>query len=62
MLRVELETNDHTVSTLTTLTARWAVNNAQRVASLTQLRRLARKVADKIDLLGYHDFIKFRVG
>ncbi len=32
-----------------------AVDNAQRLASLDQLRRLTRDHADQIQMFGYHD-------
>jgi glyoxylase-like metal-dependent hydrolase (beta-lactamase superfamily II) len=51
-LRVELATDDHPVSQLT---AQRADDDAQRRASLEQLRRLARDHAGEIDLFGYHD-------
>lgn len=51
-LRVELATDDHPVSALT---AQRAEDNAARLASLGQLRRLARDHGDEIDLFGYHD-------
>jgi len=55
-LRVELERDDHPVSLLT---AQWADDNARRLESLEQLRRLVRDHADQIDLFGYHDFSEF---
>jgi glyoxylase-like metal-dependent hydrolase (beta-lactamase superfamily II) len=58
-LRVELERDDHPVSALT---AQRADDNALRVASLYNLRRLAREHAAEIDLFGYHDFGEFPAG
>ena len=51
-LRVELTTDDHPVSAVS---ARQAVDNAQRVATLERLRRLFREHRDEVDLFGYHD-------
>lgn len=51
-LRVELATDDHTVSLLA---AQRADDDAQRRASLEQLRRLARDHDIEIELFGYHD-------
>ena len=55
-LRVELATDDHPVSALTALRAD---DNIRRLASLNQLRRLAREHHAEIDLFGYHDFTEF---
>ena len=51
-LRPELTTDDHPVSAVS---ARQAVDNEQRVASLTRLRRLFSAHANEVDLFGYHD-------
>ncbi len=51
-LRIELATDDHPVSLLA---ASRADDDAQRRASLDQLRRLSRDHGDEIDLFGYHD-------
>ena len=58
-LRAELDRDDHPVSALTALRAD---DNALRVASLEQLRRLHRDHAGEIDLFGYHDFGEFPSG
>jgi glyoxylase-like metal-dependent hydrolase (beta-lactamase superfamily II) len=58
-LRVELATDDHPVSALTTLRAD---DNARRIASLEHLRRLDRDHQDEITLFGYHDFTEFPPG
>lgn len=55
-LRVELTSDDHPVSRLT---SQRADDDARRRASLADLRRLARDHGDEIDLLGYHDFGEF---
>ncbi|QEL20231.1 MBL fold metallo-hydrolase [Limnoglobus roseus] len=55
-LRAELETDDHPVSRLAALRAD---DNAQRMANLDHLRRLARDHAGEISLFGYHDFTEF---
>ncbi|MBA4192386.1 MAG: MBL fold hydrolase [Planctomycetaceae bacterium] len=57
-LRVELERDDHPVSLLT---AQRADDNARRLESLEQLRRLVRDHAGQVDLFGYHDFGEFSV-
>lgn len=51
-LRVELTTDDHPVSLLA---AQRADDDAQRRASLEQLRRLVRAHSDEVDVIGYHD-------
>jgi len=51
-LRVELTTDAHPVSRLA---AERADDNAQRLASLESLRRLARDHAGEIAMFGYHD-------
>lgn len=51
-LRAELSADDHPVSALC---ARQAVDNGRRVASLAQLRRLAREHEGQVELFGYHD-------
>lgn len=51
-LRVELATDDHPVSALA---AQRADDDAQRRASLDQIRRLHRNHGNEIDLFGYHD-------
>ncbi|MBX9628539.1 MAG: MBL fold metallo-hydrolase [Gemmataceae bacterium] len=51
-LRVELSTDDHPVSALSTARA---VDDPNRRATLEQVRRLHRDHADRIDLFGYHD-------
>src|SRR5262249_51073131 len=55
-LRVELTSDDHPVSRLT---SQRADDDARRRASLEDLRRLARDHGDEIDLLGYHDVGEF---
>ena len=55
-LRVELDRDDHPVSQLA---AQRAEENAMRLASLEQIRRLHRDHAGEIDLFGYHDFGEF---
>jgi len=55
-LRVELDRDDHPVSALA---AQRADDDATRRQSLDHLRRLARDHADRIDLVGYHDFTEF---
>jgi glyoxylase-like metal-dependent hydrolase (beta-lactamase superfamily II) len=55
-LRVELERDDHPVSALA---AQRADDNAKRLRSLGELRRLARDHADAITMFGYHDFGEF---
>lgn len=55
-LRVELSTDDHPIAALT---AARAEDNAARLASLAELRRLARDHGERIDLVGYHDFTEF---
>jgi glyoxylase-like metal-dependent hydrolase (beta-lactamase superfamily II) len=57
-LRVELETDEHPVAEIT---AQRATDDAQRRASLAQLRRLARDHAGEIEMLGYHDVTEFPV-
>lgn len=51
-LRVELASDDHPVSQLA---AQRADSDAQRRASLTQLRRLANEHPQEIEMFGYHD-------
>ena len=51
-LRVETVRDDDPVSQLATLRAD---DNAQRLDSLAQLRRLLRDHADEIEIFGYHD-------
>ena len=51
-LRPELTTEDHPVSAVS---ARQAVDNRQRVATLARLRRLFQEHAREVDLFGYHD-------
>ncbi len=51
-LRVQLATDDHPVSALA---AQRADDDAQRRASLEQVRRLHRGHWGEIDLIGYHD-------
>lgn len=58
-LRVELTTDGHPVSRLTTARAD---DDGQRRASLEHLRRLAREHADEITLFGYHDPDEFPHG
>ncbi|WP_439630111.1 MBL fold metallo-hydrolase [Gemmata sp.] len=55
-LRAELDRDDHPVSALAALRAD---DNARRVASLAELRRLARDHAPEVALFGYHDFTEF---
>lgn len=58
-LRPELFTDDHPVSALT---AARADDNDRRVASLAELRRLARDHAAEVEVFGYHDFTEFPPG
>jgi glyoxylase-like metal-dependent hydrolase (beta-lactamase superfamily II) len=58
-LRVELETDDHPVSRLT---SQRADDDTLRRASLEHLRRLARDHGDEVDLFGYHDPTEFPHG
>lgn len=51
-LRDELTVDDHPVSLLA---AQRADDDAQRRASLEQLRRLVRDHSDEVDVIGYHD-------
>ena len=51
-LRVETTTDDHPVSQLA---AQRADDDAQRRASLEQIKRLLRDHSDEIELFGYHD-------
>lgn len=51
-LRAELTMDDHPVSQIA---AQRADDDAQRRASLEQLRRLVRDHAEEIDIIGYHD-------
>jgi glyoxylase-like metal-dependent hydrolase (beta-lactamase superfamily II) len=55
-LRVELTTDDHPVSAMT---AQRAADDAQRRASLEQLRRLSRDHPEEIEMVGYHDITEF---
>lgn len=55
-LRAELFTDDHPVSHLA---AQRADDNASRLASLNELRRLVRDHGDEIEMCGYHDFTEF---
>lgn len=55
-LKVETETDDHPVSRLTTMRAD---DNARRIASLGEIKRLIRDHGDEIDLFGYHDSAEF---
>ncbi len=55
-LRIELETDDHPVSQLSTLRAE---DNQQRLASLASLRRLYQSHESEIEMFGYHDFTEF---
>lgn len=55
-LRPELVTDDHPVSALA---AARADDNDRRVASLAELRRLARDHGAEVALFGYHDFDEF---
>lgn len=51
-LRVELTADDHPVSALATLRAD---DDAQRRASLRELRRLVQEHGNELDAIGYHD-------
>ena len=51
-LRPELSTDDHPVSAVS---ARQAVDNDQRIASLARLRKLFGEHGGEVDLSGYHD-------
>ncbi|MGL4513171.1 MAG: MBL fold metallo-hydrolase [Lacipirellulaceae bacterium] len=55
-LRAELESDDHPVSALA---AQRADDDAQRRASLAQLRRLVHDFSGEVALVGYHDFTEF---
>lgn len=55
-LRVELSTDDHPVSQLSTIRAE---DNSQRHASLASLRRLHQSHESEIEMFGYHDFTEF---
>ncbi|MHC5537507.1 MBL fold metallo-hydrolase [Singulisphaera rosea] len=55
-LRVELTADDHPVSQLTAMRAD---DNARRLGSLEQIRRLVRDHGDTIDVFGYHDGSEF---
>ncbi|HTE21341.1 MAG TPA: MBL fold metallo-hydrolase [Armatimonadota bacterium] len=55
-LRVELTSSDHPVCQLT---AQRAVDDAQRRASLEEVRRLVRDHGEEIELFGYHDSAEF---
>jgi len=58
-LRVELTTDDHPVSAMA---AQRAADDAQRRASLEQLRRLSRDHSDEVQMVGYHDITEFPPG
>jgi glyoxylase-like metal-dependent hydrolase (beta-lactamase superfamily II) len=58
-LRIELSTDHHPVSALTTQAAE---DDNQRRASLGLLRRLMRDHQTEIDLFGTHDFTEFPLG
>lgn len=58
-LRVELDIDDHPVSTLARLRAD---DDNLRCATLNELRRVARDHGDTVELFGYHDFSEFPNG
>ncbi len=55
-LRVELETDDHPIHELT---AKNAVDDAQRRKTLEELRRVFRDHGGEVQMVGYHDITEF---
>jgi glyoxylase-like metal-dependent hydrolase (beta-lactamase superfamily II) len=55
-LRAELFDEEHPVGKLA---VQVASNNAQRLESLSHIRRLINNHAHEVDVLGYHDFTEF---
>ncbi len=58
-LRAELEADDHPVSQIA---AQRAEDDAERRASVTQLRRLVSEHSNQITLVGYHDLAELPAG